>query len=59
MPSGLNLVTGLPLDLEQYQTENDILDAKLKVRKNTFIPEFSFNVCLFHEISGPRFVGHT
>lgn len=30
MPSGLNLVTGLPFDSTQYESEHSILDAELK-----------------------------
>ncbi|XP_031631384.1 proliferation-associated protein 2G4 [Contarinia nasturtii] len=30
MPSGLNLVTGLPFDVNQYESENNILDAEMK-----------------------------
>lgn len=30
MPSGINLVTGLPFDINQYESENNILDAEMK-----------------------------
>ncbi|XP_055311568.1 proliferation-associated protein 2G4 [Sitodiplosis mosellana] len=30
MPSGINLVTGLPFDVNQYESENNILDAEMK-----------------------------
>lgn len=30
MPSGINLVTGLPFDASQYESENNILDAEMK-----------------------------
>lgn len=30
MPSGINLVTGLPFDVNQYETEHNILDAEMK-----------------------------
>lgn len=30
MPTGINLVTGLPFDVNQYESENDILDAEMK-----------------------------
>lgn len=30
MPSGVNLVTGLPFDSAQYESEHSILDAELK-----------------------------
>lgn len=30
MPSGINLVTGLPFDVSQFESENNILDAELK-----------------------------
>lgn len=30
MPSGLNLVTGLPFDVNQYESEHNILDAEMK-----------------------------
>lgn len=30
MPSGVNLVTGLPVDVSQYESSHDILDAQLK-----------------------------
>lgn len=31
MPSGVNLVTGLPFKLEKYQSEHSITDPELKV----------------------------
>lgn len=31
MPNGINLVTGLPIDLEKIESEHSILDAALKV----------------------------
>lgn len=30
MPSGINLVTGLPFDASEYESEHNILDAELK-----------------------------
>lgn len=30
MPSGINLVTGLPFDVNQYESEHNILDAEMK-----------------------------
>lgn len=30
MPSGINLVTGLPFDVNQYECEHNILDAEMK-----------------------------
>lgn len=30
MPSGINLVTGLPFDLASFESEHNILDAELK-----------------------------
>lgn len=30
MPSGINLVTGLPFDVSQYESEHNILDAEMK-----------------------------
>lgn len=30
MPSGINLVTGLPFELNQYESEHNILDAEMK-----------------------------
>lgn len=32
MPSGVNLVTGLPFVADKYQSENSITDPELKVR---------------------------
>lgn len=31
MPNGVNLVTGLPVDLDKYESEHSVLDAALKV----------------------------
>lgn len=31
MPNGTMKITGLPLDIENYQTENQILDENIKV----------------------------
>lgn len=30
MPSGINLVTGLSFDVNQYESEHNILDAEMK-----------------------------
>lgn len=30
MPSGINLVTGLPFDASQYESEHNILDEEMK-----------------------------
>lgn len=30
MPSGINLVTGLPFESDQYESEHNILDAEMK-----------------------------
>lgn len=30
MPSGINLVTGLPFEANQYESEHNILDAEMK-----------------------------
>lgn len=32
MPSGINLVTGLPFNVDRFQSEHSLLDAALKVR---------------------------
>lgn len=41
MPSGLNLVTGLPFDFTQYESEHSILDAELKSLVLSEIPSKS------------------
>lgn len=41
MPSGINLVTGLPVDLSQYESEHNILDAELKELVLSEIPNKS------------------
>lgn len=34
MPSGINLVTGLPFNVDKYESEHSVLDAALKVCQN-------------------------
>lgn len=41
MPSGINLVTGLPFELDQYESENNILDAEMKELVLSEIPNKS------------------
>lgn len=41
MPSGINLVTGLPFDLSKYESSNDILNAELKELVLSEIPNKS------------------
>lgn len=40
-PSGINLVTGLPFDTSQFESENHILDAELKELVLSEIPNKS------------------
>lgn len=42
MPSGINLVTGLPFDADKYVSEHSVLDAALKV--NTFLLTDQFKI---------------
>lgn len=41
MPSGINLVTGLPFELDQYESEHNILDAEMKELVLSDIPNKS------------------
>lgn len=41
MPSGINLVTGLPFDLSTYDSTNEILSAELKELVLSEIPNKS------------------
>lgn len=41
MPSGINLVTGLPFELSKYESSNDILNAELKELVLSEIPNKS------------------
>lgn len=41
MPSGVNLVTGLPFELANYESEHNILDAELKELVLSEIPNKS------------------
>lgn len=41
MPSGINLVTGLPFDLPKYESSYDILNAELKELVLSEIPNKS------------------
>lgn len=41
MPSGINLVTGLPFELNQYDSENNILNAELRELVLSEIPNKS------------------
>lgn len=41
MPSGINLVTGLPFDLSKYESSNEILSAELKELVLSEIPNKS------------------
>lgn len=41
MPSGINLVTGLPFEFNQYESEHNILDAELKELVLSEIPNKS------------------
>jgi len=41
MPSGVNLVTGLPFELEKFESEHNILDAELKELVLSDIPNKS------------------
>lgn len=41
MPSGINLVTGIPFDATHYETDNSILDAEMKELVLSEIPNKS------------------
>lgn len=41
MPSGINLVTGLPFDMNQYESEHNILNAEMKELVLSEIPNKS------------------